>query len=551
MAEITESRVKEVLATYTSFHKGKSSRYLKPQQDPNFPGWSAIAVTKYQTLKKQIGFPLTVGSMTAACERMDASGKNLKRFYDDLYMFLALLEHQPETKIDGFQDLVKLVTQRYNARRDEDDKKVRKLTKQQEEAWLDWPEVMFRTQMSIMYASVEDGSLHRSYTHLSTEKLEQYLICAFHVLEALPRRHEELSYLEWKKDEDEPRCNYIENLDKGTIVIKRHKTSGYEPTPFSGLKMSLTTCLPLLRELRRRATPETRYVLSDCYRTSKRTAKYTAAFYLATGRHISMNTLRHICATALAKSHYSSRRNADAFIQYYMGHSIKTQSQYYVNQELLEDRHPKRDSCDEQADASSSDTDDEENDTSTSAAPESDEMHGLRETEKPEKKSEEEVESKVKELVSEEEVKAKVKEVVPEEEVEADLEEKVDVEEKLEADLEVEVEEKEKKQYKRSRYLPTDTEIATLVQLGLKWKPQLMEGERMSIHSLLTDTEIIAVNGKTAAQNLATFGGDELSVRQRIEKLRNYVRTSEAFQPDEKLQNLKERVKAAAAKQRR
>ena len=73
----------------------------------------------------------------------------------------------------------------------------------------------------------------------------------------------------------------------------------------------------------------------------------------------------------------------------------------------------------------------------------------------------------------------------------------------------------------------------------------------MSIQSLLIDPEIITVNGKTAAQNLATFGGDKLSVVKRIEKLRNYVRTSEAFQPDEKLKSLKERVRAAADKQQR
>ena len=537
MAEISEERVKEVLANYTSIRKGKGSRYLKPQQDPEFPGWSAIAVTKYQTLKKQIGFPLTIQKMTEACDRIDASGKNLKRFYDDLHMFLALMEEQAESKvIEGFSALRETVLDRYNTRRDEDDKKVRKLSKQQEEAWLEWPEVMFRTHMSILHATVIEGSLEQSYDHLSTEELEQYFICAFHVLEALPRRHEELSYLEWKIDEEEPRCNYIEDLDTGKIVINRHKTSGYDPSCFSSVRMSLTTCLPLLRELRKRATPDSKYVLPDYYRSSRRTAKYTAALYLATGRYISMNTLRHICATALTKSNYNTRRNADKFISYHMGHTVKTQSKYYVNQEIVEDRHPKREIDDEESDISSADDIDEENndvmtpeeqviatiekDNSTT-----DEDQVIATIEKDNNTTDED------QVITTNEKQQTVKSTDGGESI-RDNPEGV-------------------KSNKRSRYLPTTIEVATLVQLGSKWKPKLMQGERMSIQSLLSDSEIILVNGQTAAQNLCTFGGVELAEHQRIEKLRNYVRTSDAFQPDKKLQHLKDRVRAAAAKQRR
>ena len=562
MAEITEDRVKEVLAAYTSIRKTNGSRYLKPQQDPNFPGWSASAVVKYQTLKRYIGFPLTVQSMTDVCEKIDASGKNLKRFYDDLHMFLTLMESQPDVNdLEGFTALRDMVKERYIARRDEDDKKVRKLTKQQEEAWLSWQEVMFRTQMCILYATITKGSLEQSYTHLATEDLEQYFICAFHVLEALPRRHEELSYLEWKKDEDEPRCNYIEDLITGKIVINRHKTSGYDPKRFSTVKMSLKSALPLLQELRSRATTDAKFVLPDCYRGSNKTAKYTQAFYKVTGRHISMNTLRHICATALTESNFNTRRNADEFIQYTMGHSVRTQSQYYVNQERLEDRHPEREEVHEDEESDDGNQDDEQkeeesdgqqssasNDEQASTSSMADELvEGEAKPQEAERSAE----------VADDTEKTEVTADVVEPGIKTPAEPDHSVKDEGGTDVaqpeqpEAESEPTPVQRNKRSRYLPTPDEVATLVQLGIKWKPKLIKGERMSIQGLLIDPEIIAVNGKTAAQNLATFGGADISPDKRIEKLRNYVRTSEAFQPDEKLKCLKERVRAAAAKQQR
>jgi len=550
MSEIPESRVKEVLATYTSIRKKTGSRYLKPQQNPEFPGWSAIAVTKYLTLKKHVGFPLTIEKMRDACGKIDASGKNLKRFYDDLHMFLILMENQPDLKtIEGFDDLRDLVTNRYNSRREEDDKKIRKLTNQQQEAWLDMPDVIFRTQMSILYATVPDGALEQSYDHLTTEVIEQYFICAFHILEALPRRHEELSYLEWKKDDDEPRCNYIENLAEGKIVINRHKTSGYNPSCLSGFKMSLTSSLPLLRELRRRAAPDAKYVLPDCYRRSTKTMKYTEAFHLATGRNISMNTLRHICATALTKSHLNTRRNADRFIQYHMGHNMQTQSKYYIHHEKLEDRHPALESCDEinsdDEECTSVQTDVDTLDEECNVAEnDEDSVHDVNvEADQP--------------TVLPVDVKPESTEAVLPVHVDLDTDESTVREETQVIDtsdshpaLESKDTEPVKNQ-RRVRYLPNPVEIATLTQLGLRWKPKLIKGERMSIQSLLHDTEIIAMNGETASHNLSTFGGADLTESQRIEKLRNYVRTSEAFQPDNKLQNHKARVRAAAAKQRR
>lgn len=502
-SEFDEAFVRALLAEYTHIQRGDCKRKLKSGNDPNFPGWSATAITKFNTLKDEIGFPLTISSIKEASARVDASGKNLKRFYDDLHIFFALLKTNCDTnEIEGFDGLHDHIKERFHARRDIDDKKVRRLTDKQEEAWLDMPEVMFRTQMTILYASIEPGSVERSYKHIETDLLQQLFISAFHILEGLPRRLEELSYLKWKQDAEDPRSNYIEDLDKGVIIVNRHKSGGYDTEKLSNLRMHLSTSLPLLRELYRRCESENAYVLPNSYRSPSRTAKYTAAFHAATGRHISMNTLRHICATALTKSYYNTRRNADQFIQQSMGHSVQTQTKYYIHHEKIEDRSPERESSVSSNAFSDDDAGEEleldEEDTDPSIS-----NHSVNHQE-----SEEEIEVNDYPKVTEPEQKDKKK-----------------------------------------RYKPTDLEIATLTQLGRKWKPKLTAKERMSIHSLLTDQEIIEANGMSAAHNLNTFGGESITQAQRIEKLRNYVRTSEDFQPENKLASLKARVRAGAAKQ--
>lgn len=103
------------------------------------------------------------------------------------------------------------------------------------------------------------------------------------------------------------------------------------------------------------------------------------------------------------------------------------------------------------------------------------------------------------------------------------------------------VEEEEEATPKRSRHILTESEKDILEEVA----PFYTSVKPLSYNNILHDSRLLE-NGRSIADNLAKFGGEDLTHKQRCQKLKAAIRLNEAWRGDKAVAE-KEKMKAKAA----